>query len=155
MQALNLKSIDADEVASLRTLSLKTATDDKQQLEVIHEDKDDFQSKQLKQLSDLVETSMNLQNEINGKLDTFRTQQRNRRLRTNLDKNIHVWSDEIKEQVFAKRKQAEQEYRENKKLEESKKTDDTLLDIDLDEVITGKIKMKKRKPRAKLDNFMI
>lgn len=155
MEALNLKSIDADEIASLRTLSLKTATDDKQQLEVIHEGNDNFQNKQLKRLGDLVEASMGLQQEIDAKLNSFQTQQSNRRLKTNLSTNIRGWDKAIKEKIFAKRKQAEQERRQRKELEESKQGADTLLDIDLDEVITGKIKMKKSKPRAKLDNFMV
>ena len=147
VETLNLKSIDATDVASLRTLSLKTSTNDKKQLEVIPEDGDTFQQKQLKRLNDLVETSIQLQEEINEEVNLLETHRKNRRFKSNLDTNIAVWDEDIKKKIFEKRAQAEKERQRKQKLEESKKADDTLLEIDLEEVITGKIKYKK-KPKA-------
>ena len=61
------------------------------------------------------------------------------------------------DKVLEKRRQTEAAEKERKrKLKESQKAEDDLLEINLDEVITGRIEMKKaKKKEPKLNNFLI
>ena len=73
------------------------------------------------------------------------TQRLNRRLKTNLDKDFYVWDPEIKQKVFGRWKEQEERRKQARQQMDKQQEEDTLLDIDLDEVITGKFKPKKVK----------